>query len=142
MLEIERGNGDRHPEDARPGVEAVPSGAGREKQKRWRALRWGCLGLLLIACGGVGVLVAALLSGPVTLEMPGGTQVEVGSQASVLSNFTFQNGTSYYLDVLGNGVRNIVELNYLEDSHSIEVVLHHSTKQERDEQQLLKMKLP
>jgi hypothetical protein len=125
-----------------PEVEAMLGGAGREKRKVWRTFRWGCLGLLLFVCGAVGVLAVALSSGPVTLEMPGGTQLKLGSEASVLSNFTFQNGTSYYLDVLGNGVRNIFELNYLEDSPSIEVVLHHSTKQERDERQLLKMKLP
>ena len=66
----------------------------------------------------------------------------VRSQETVLSDYTFQNGTSYYLDLLGNGVRNIVEVNYLEDTRSVEIVLHHSTKEEQMEKQLLEMKLP
>jgi len=121
----------------------VASGLARPgRHKGRRALRWGCLGLLLFVCAGVSTLAAALGSGPVTLEIPGGTQLKMGSQESVLSNFTFQNGTSYYLDLAGDGVRNIVEVNYLEDSHTIELVLHHATKEKRDEKQLLKMKLP
>jgi hypothetical protein len=116
--------------------------ASRPARPRKRWLRVGCLGLLLFLCCGVGVLVAALRAGPVALQVPGGTELRVGSQDMVLSNYTFQNGTSYYMDLLGNGVRNIVEVNYLEDSRSVEIVLHHSTKEEQVEKQLLEMKVP
>jgi hypothetical protein len=98
--------------------------------------------MLLFVCGGVGLLVVALSSGPVTLGMPGRTELKLGSNDTVLSNFSFQEGTTYYFDLSGNGVRNIIELNYLQASRSLELVVHHSTKQEQSEKQLLTMKLP
>lgn len=113
-----------------------------KRPSRWRILRWGCLTLLLFVCGGLGALVFALQSGPVTLVIPGGTSLKLGSNDTVLSNFTFQNGKTYYFDLNGNGVRNIFELNYLSDYHSLELILHHTTKQDRDENQLLRLKLP
>jgi hypothetical protein len=125
-------------------VEVVEEGVSvaRPVRPRWGRLRVGCAGLVLFVCGGTGVLTAALRAGPVAMQMPGGTELRMGSQEPVLSNFTFQDGTSYYLDLVGNGVRNIVEVNYLEDSRSVEIVLHHSTKEEQVEKQLVKMKLP
>src|SRR5689334_3982980 len=96
-------------------VEVVEEGVSRARPAsvRWRGVRVGCVGLLLFVCAGIGVLVAALRAGPVAVQMPGGTELRMGSQETVLSNFTFQDGTSYYLDLVGNGVRNIVEVNYL-----------------------------
>ncbi len=114
----------------------------RGRRARWWIFRWGCLGLLLFLCGGIGLLAGALRSGPVTLGMPNGIELKMGSDDTVLSNFTFQEGKTYYVDLSGNGMRNILELNYLQDSRSLELVLHHSTKQEQSENQLLTMKLP
>ncbi|MEO8288760.1 MAG: hypothetical protein ABI670_20260 [Chloroflexota bacterium] len=113
------------------------------RRRKGHALwRWGCLGVALFSCGGFGVLAVALQSGPIVLAIPGGTAVKLGSNDTVLRNSSFKAGTSYFFDLNGNGVRNILELNYLEDSHSLELVLHHSTKQERAENQLLHMNLP
>ncbi len=108
----------------------------------WRALRWGCLGVLLFVCAGLSALAIALQKGPVTLNIPGGSSLMVGSSSNVLSDATFQNGMTYFLDWNGNGVRDILELNYLSDSRSLEVVFHHATRQDRDENQLLQMRLP
>jgi hypothetical protein len=130
------------PEQTTDGAQAARAALPVRRRKRHAVWRWGCLGVALFVCGGLGMLAAALQSGPVVLAIPGGTAVKLGSNDTVLSNSTFQAGTSYFFDLNGNGVRNILELNYLEDSHSIELVLHHSTKQERAEDQLLHMNLP
>ena len=111
-------------------------------RSRWWMLRWGCLGLFLFVCGGLSLLAIALSAGPLTLGMPGGTELKLGSNDTVLSNFSFQQGTTYYFDLSGNGVRNIIELNYLQASRSLQLVVHHSTKQEQSEDHLLTMKLP
>jgi hypothetical protein len=85
-------------------------------------------------------LVGAALAGPVGL--PGGAELRAGSEDVVLSNFSFQNGTSYFVDVHGRGVRTILEANYLEESRTVEVVLRHSTREDRSEQRLLRWQLP
>jgi hypothetical protein len=110
---------------------------------RWRrTLSVGCLAPVLLVCGGAGVLVAALQSGPVVLNLPAAGALKLGSNDVVLSNYTFQNGTSYFVDLNGSGVRNILELNYLEDTNSVEVVLHHSTRKVKAEHELLEWKMP
>jgi hypothetical protein len=122
--------------------EAAARVARPRRRRRWWVLRWGCLGLLLFVCGSISLLAIALSAGPVTLGMPGGSELKLGSNDTVLSNFSFQEGTTYYFDLSGNGVRNIIELNYLQASRSLELVVHHSTKQEQSEDHLLTMKLP
>ncbi len=110
------------------------------KPRRLRPLKLGCIGLLLLACGVPAALVAAAAAGP--LSLPGGAELRVGSRDVVLSNFSFQNGTSYFLDLHGSGVRTIIEANYLEDSRTIEIVLHHSTRQDSVEHRLVAVQVP
>lgn len=110
------------------------------KSRTWRPFRLGCAGLLLLACGGPAALVAAAAAGP--LHLPGGAELRAGSEDVVLSNFTFQNGTSYFLDLHGSGARTILGANYLEDTHILELVLHHSTREDRVEQRLLSWQVP
>ncbi len=106
------------------------------------ALRTGCLLALLLACAGLGALVVALESGPVSLGLAGGTSLRIGSDNFVLSNYSFQNGTTYFLDLDGNGVRNIVQVHYLSDSHSVELVLHYANRQSEGEHHILNAPLP
>lgn len=100
------------------------------------------MGLLFTLCGVAGMLVFALQTGPVTLPLLGGNTLKVGSDSFVLSNYSFQNGTTYFLDLNGNGVRSIVQLHYLSDSHSLELVLHHADKTSEGDNQLATMRLP
>jgi hypothetical protein len=110
------------------------------KARRLRPLRLGCLVLLLLACGGPTALVGAAATGPLTL--PGGAELRAGTEDVVLSNFTFRNGTTYFLDLHGTGSRTMIEVNYLEDTRTVEVVLRHSTREDRAEQRLLTWQLP
>lgn len=114
----------------------------RPRPRVRHVLRLGCLGTLLTVCGGMGALVFALQSGPVTMRVLGGNTLQVGSDSFVLSNYSFQNGTTYFLDLNGNGVRNIVQLHYLSDSRSIELVLHYADKTSEGEHQLATVHLP
>lgn len=125
-----------------PSVPADDQQVRPARSGRWRPVRLGCLFLLLAVCGGISALTLAVGSGPISLFIPGGTEVSLGSNNTVLSNFSFQNGKSYFFDLNGNGVRNILEMNYLEDSRTVEVILHHSTRQDRSETRLLGFKLP
>ena len=96
--------------------------------------------LLLVACGGPAALVAAASAGPFSL--PGGGELRAGTEDFVLSNFTFQNGTSYFVDLNGSGARAILAANYLEDKRTIEIVLHYSTREDRAEHRLLSWQMP
>jgi hypothetical protein len=110
------------------------------KPRSWRLLRLGCAGLLLFACGAPAALVAAASAGP--LQLPGGGELRAGSADFVLSNFSFQNGTSYFLDLHGTGARTILEANYIESARTIELVLLHSTREDRAEHRLLSWQVP
>lgn len=107
-----------------------------------RAVRVGCLVVLLVLCGGFGAFVAALQGGPVSVGLPGGSEVKVGSEDMVLSNYSFQNGTTYFLDLKGSGTRNVFQLNFLEDKREIEIVLKHATRQEQGERHFLTLPVP
>jgi hypothetical protein len=87
-------------------------------------------------------LAVALQSGPVAIDLLFGNHLKLGSDDFVLSNYSFQEGTTYYLDLNGGGVRNILQVEYLEEHHSLQLVLHHSSKGDRKENHLLEMKLP
>jgi hypothetical protein len=106
------------------------------------ALRVGCLAALLVVCGASGAFVAALQIGPVSVGLPGGGVVKIGSEDMVLSNYSFQNGTTYFLDLKASGTRNILQLNYLEDKREIELMLKHATKQEQGERHFLTLPVP
>src|SRR5688500_17199918 len=86
-------------------VEGTKPDAATKGFRLWRSLRVGCLLVIIGLCAGVGALVMALQSGPVELKMPGESFLKIGSDDFVMSNYSFQNGTTYYLDVDGNGVR-------------------------------------
>src|SRR5438552_1592150 len=94
----------------------------RKRFRPRRVLGLGCLGLFLAMCALVGVLAVALQNGPVEVQLPGNNALKLGSSNFVLSNSSFQNGTTYFVDFGGNGVRSIVELHDLTDNHSLEVV--------------------
>src|SRR5437870_12907251 len=102
-----------------------------------RVLGVGCLALCLVVCAGLGAIGVALRNGPVQVGLPNNSLLKLGSDSFVLSNSSFQNGTTYYADFSGNGARSILELHSLTDSHSFEVVLHHATRDEQREQHLL-----
>ena len=107
-----------------------------------RVFKVGCLALLLISCGGVGLLGWGLQSGPVTLQLVGNNTLKLGSDDFVLSNYSFQTGTTYYIDLNGNGVRNILQLHYLENTHRVELVLHYADMSEQGEHHLGEVALP
>ena len=114
----------------------------QSRRSALRVFKFGCLTLLLMLCGGVGLLGWALQSGPVTLHLVGSNTLKLGSDDFVLSNYSFQTGTTYYIDLNGNGVRNILQLNYLEDTHRVELVLHYANMSEQGEHHLGEMALP
>ncbi len=105
-------------------------------------LRLGCLTLLLAMCGGTGLLGWALQSGPVTLRLLGDSTLKIGSDDFVLSNYSFQNGTTYYIDLNGKEARNILQLHYLDDTHRLELVFHYAGLTEQGEHHLADMSLP
>lgn len=108
----------------------------------WRVLRIGCLTSFLLMCGLISTIAIALQSGPVDLSLPFDNRLKIGSEDFVLSNYSFQNGNTYYIDLNGNSVRNILQIEYLEDKHTLQLVLHHATKGDRKENKLLEMPLP
>ncbi len=112
------------------------------KRSARRLLKLGCLTLALALCGTVSALGVALRSGPLVLNLVGGNTLMLGSDAFVLSNYSFQNGSTYFLDLDGNGVRNILQFHYLSDSHRIELVLHHADRSSEGEQHIVDVNLP
>jgi hypothetical protein len=107
-----------------------------------RVLKIGCLTLLLTLCGSLGLLAWGLQSGPMTLQLLGSNTLKVGSDDFVLSNYSFQNGTTFYIDLNGNGVRNILQVHYLEDTNRLELVLHYADKSALGEHHLAELTLP
>ncbi|HST05614.1 MAG TPA: hypothetical protein VLQ48_12885 [Chloroflexia bacterium] len=114
----------------------------RPSSTGWRVLRVGCLSLFLVMCAAVSSLAVALQSGPVSLTLPVAGGIKIGSDDFVLSNYSFQNGTTYYFDLDSGGTRNILQLEYLEDTRSLQLVLHHSTKGDRQENKLVTVTIP
>jgi hypothetical protein len=114
----------------------------RKPRSGRRVLATGCLLALLVTCGGLAALGYALNDGPVTLALPALGALRLGTDDFVLSNSSFQDGTTYYADLKGTGVRNILEVHVISDKHSIEVVLHHATKEEQQETHLFDLPGP
>src|SRR5207249_10173439 len=98
--------------------------------------------VLLMLCVGVGVVAMALQGGPVTFHLLNGSALKLGSDDFVLSNASFQNGTTYYADLKGSGERDILEIHDLRYTHSIEIVLHHATKDQQRESHLVTLPSP
>lgn len=107
-----------------------------------RILKLGCLSALLLLCAGLSTLALTVQSGSVNLAFPGGNVLKVGTDNFVMSNYSFQNGSTYFLDLNGNGVRNILQFHYLSDNKTVELVFHHASKSEIKNYQLLTMPLP
>jgi hypothetical protein len=122
--------------DGDTGRTARPSRVG------WRVFRVGCLVVLLSICALISSLAFALQGGPVDLRLPASNTLKIGSDDFVLSNFSFKNGTTYYIDLNGGSSRDILQLQYLEDNHSLQVVLHRASKGDREEDHLLTVPLP
>ena len=107
-----------------------------------RVARTGCLLVMVGLCASVGAIAMALQSGPLELKVPGDSLLKLGSDDFVMSNYSFQNGTTYYLDLDGNGVRNIVQLHFMTDNRKLELVLHHASKETVRDSTLLTMPVP
>src|SRR5690349_17996558 len=87
-----------------PAESAVPAPRPTRKLRPRRVLGAGCLVLCLLSCAAVGALVVALQSGPVELALPGNSALKFGSDNYVLSNSSFQDGTTYYADFKAAGL--------------------------------------
>ncbi len=107
-----------------------------------RVFKGGCLLFLLALCGGLTLLTAAVVAGDSGVALPGGSVLKVGADNFVLSNYSFQDGTSYFIDLNGNGTRNIVELNYLSTGRKVEFVLHYANREAEGEHRLATLPLP
>jgi hypothetical protein len=108
----------------------------------WRLFRVGCLTAFLLTCAAISSLTFVLQNGPVDIHLPGANTLKIGSDDFVLSNFSFRDGTTYYIDLNGSTSRDILQLQYLDDTHSLQLVLHRSTKGDREEDHLLTIPLP
>jgi hypothetical protein len=107
-----------------------------------RVLKLGCVSVLLLLCAGLSTLALTVQSGSLHLIFPGGNVLKVGTDNFVMSNYSFQNGSTYFLDLNGNGVRNILQFHYLSDDKTLELVFHHANNTEMKNYQLLTMPLP
>ncbi len=107
-----------------------------------RALKLGCLFSILSVCGCFGVLLIALQGGPITISLPGGTALRIGSDDFVLKDYSFRDGTTYFLDLNGGGGRNILEFRYTKDDHKLDVVIHHADRKSEGDTRLLTLDLP
>ena len=107
-----------------------------------RTLKLGCLAMLLLFCGVTSALLLTVRSGSVALAFPGESVLKLGTDSFVMSNYSFQNGSTYFLDFNGNGVRNILQFHYISDNNTIELVYHHASKTEMRNHQLLAVPLP
>jgi hypothetical protein len=120
---------------------ALPQ-TGRRTSLGRRAIRLGCLALLLTLCTTLVALGAALQSGSAQVKIPGGTVLKLGSDDFVLSNYSFQTGTTYFFDINGNGVRNILQLHYLADNRTLQLVVHYASRDSQGEHHLLSLPVP
>ena len=107
-----------------------------------RVLKLGCLLSVLSVCGCFGVMLVALQSGPLTIGLPGGAALRIGSDAFVLKDYSFRDGTTYFLDLNGAGDRNIIEFRYTEDDHKLDVVIHHADRNSQGDTRLFTLDLP
>jgi hypothetical protein len=133
MEEMSLGSEGSPPED-RP--------APRQARPLRRALKIGCLATLLAVCGCFGTFAALLQSGPVTIGLPFVGAFRLGSDDFVLSNYSFRDGTTYFLDFNGNGQRNILEFRHTEEDNRLEIVLHHADSNSQGDTSLLTLDLP
>lgn len=114
----------------------------RKPRRRRRLIQGGCLVLFVVVCTLLGGLGLALRTGPVQVGLPGNTSLRLGSDNFVLSNYSFQNGTTYYADLSGSGVRNILEIHLLSDARRLEIVVHYATHAAERDDHLLDLSIP
>lgn len=129
----------------RPGSEIAPpeeTPSSRKVHPMRRALKIGCLATLLMVCGCFGTFAVLLQSGPLTIGLPFVGALRVGSDDFVLSNYSFSDGTTYFLDLDGNGQRNILEFRHTKEDNRFEIVLHHADGKSQGDKRLLTLDLP
>jgi hypothetical protein len=133
-------------EDERPGQDVAPPEETpiptRQARPLRRALKIGCVATLLVVCGCFGTFAVLLQSGPVTIGLPFGGALRLGSDDFVLSNYSFRDGMTYFLDFNGNGQRNILEFRHTKDDNRLEIVLHHADGKSQGDTRLLTLDLP
>lgn len=132
-------------EEERPGPEIAPpedAPVPRQAHPLRRALKIGCLVTFLTICGCFGTFLVLLQSGPVTIGLPFGSALRLGSDDFVLSNYSFRDGTTYFLDFNGNGQRNILEFRHTKEDNKLEIVLHHADSKSQGDTRLLTLDLP
>lgn len=107
-----------------------------------RTLKFGCIVMLVLLCGVMSTLLLTVRSGSIDLAFPGDNVLKLGTDSFVMSNYSFQNGSTYFLDFNGNGVRNILQFHYISDNKTVELVYHHASNTEMRNHQLLAISLP
>lgn len=116
-------------------------GAARRRQVP-RALKAGCIIIFLTMCSCLGTLVIALQGGPVSIALPFGNTLRIGSDDFVLKDYSFRDGTTYFIDWSGNGARNIVEFRLTDEDRGLDVVVHHADPSSQGDTRLLTLTLP
>jgi len=107
-----------------------------------RALGLWSLGAALAFCALLGGLVGGMLFGPVELALPGGSALKLGTDDFVLSNYVFQNGTTYFVDFHAQGVRGILEFQHLKEFGRLEIVFNGATRDSRHSHKLVSFSVP
>jgi hypothetical protein len=60
----------------------------------------------------------------------------------VLNNYSFQNGTTYFVDFHARGVRGILEFQHLKDQGRLDVVFNGATRNSRESRKLVSFPAP
>jgi hypothetical protein len=123
-------------------TEGDPRPTKRRPSRLRSALKFTCLGAMLTVCGACGLLAVALQNGPVEWGLPGGNTLRIGSEDFVLSDYSFKQGTTHSFDLDGNGVRTILQLQYLEESRTWELVLHQASRERISDHKLFSWQVP
>ena len=126
---------------AQPPIEGKEHTVPTRTRSRYRVAKIGCLSIMLTMCACLGTLLVALQSGPVTIGL-GGAVLRLGSDSFVLSNYSFRDGTTYFIDLSGSERRDILEFRHTDEDHKLEVVLHHADREFQGDTHLMTFELP
>jgi len=97
---------------------------------------------IVLSCGLLGAIVAGLVQGRVEVALPGAAVLRSGSDDFVLSNYSFQNGTTYFIDFKGYGLRAILEFQNLDDKDRVDVVINAATRDAQRMHRLISLPVP